>query len=285
MFRTRAFLAAGLRYLGLVALVAGAGTVVQLVWFRAQAGTRQVVAAQVPPVGSNPRNEEDPAARSVWALATDGWVIRVDGADISIPSFLDQTRARPRANVGVTISPYDRLIISHAKAEGFDWRLIAALIFEESRFEPEAESDKGAYGLMQVRPIAAADVGESEFFSPDDNIRTGVRYLKQLDQNFQDVNPADRLQFILAAYNMGPAHIRDAQQVARRLGYDPARWDSGVALVAPLLELPAIYGELPAGYAQGSSTVAYVQRILDRYETYVREAPVAEELLASASIP
>lgn len=207
----------------------------------------------------------------MWSLRVGGWYIRVDGADVPVLSLTEQTTARPGAGLGITISPFDRLIAYHARAEGFDWRLIAALIFEESHFDPASRSDKGAVGLMQVRPIAAEAVGAMQFQAPADNVQTGVRYLRQLDDMFQAARGRDRLAIILAAYNVGPGHLHDAQMLARHFGYDPNRWQDALELMLPLLEQASIYQQLPNGYAKGSDTVAYVRRILERYERYKRQ--------------
>jgi len=206
-----------------------------------------------------------------WSFGADGWYIRVDGVAIDIPSLAQQTASAPRASLARAISPFDRLIEHHAKAEGFDWRLIAALIFEESHFDPTSRSDRGAYGLMQIRPIAAEDVGADRYEAPDDNIKTGVRYLRRLDEMFTDAHGQDRLGLVLAAYNIGPGHVRDAQSLARHFGYSPNRWRDGVDLLLPLLEHPAIHEHLPNGFARGSDTVAYVERILKRYRRYQHE--------------
>lgn len=222
----------------------------------------------------------DPRA---WCLRTGGWYIRVDGAEIAIPTSDEQTAAPPRASLAVSLSPFDRLIVHHAAAEGFDWRLIAAVIFEESRFDPSSRSDKGAYGLMQVRPIAAEAVGAESFKAPDDNVRTGVRYLRQLDEMFHEAHDSDRLGLVLAAYNAGPGHVRDAQLLARTFGYDQNRWQDGIDLMLPLLEEPAIYEQLPNGFARGSDTVAYVQRILRRYQQYKHQVPARDAEAVSAS--
>jgi membrane-bound lytic murein transglycosylase MltF len=224
-----------------------------------------------------------PPAPRAWALRAGGWYIRVDGTEIAIPTLDEQTAAPPRASLAVSLSPFDHLIVHHATAEGFDWRLIAAVIFEESRFDPSSRSDKGAYGLMQVRPIAAEAVGAERFTAPDDNVKTGVRYLRQLDEMFHEARGADRLGLVLAAYNVGPGHLRDAQLLARQFGYDPNRWQDGIDLMLPLLEEPAIYEELPSGFAHGSDTVAYVQRILQRYQRYKREIPAHDAEAVSFS--
>ena len=218
-----------------------------------------------------------------WSLRTGGWYIRVDAADVEIPSFSEQTAARPERSAE-TISPFDHLIEHHAKAEGFDWRLIAALIFEESRFQPASRSDRGAYGLMQVRPIAAQAVGAERFEAPWDNVQTGVRYLRQLDGLFREARGRDRLRLVLAAYNVGPGHVRDAQLLARRFGYDPNRWEGNIALMLPLLEDPTLCEFLPNGYAKGQQALRYVQRILDRFQRYKEQVPTADAGTMSPAI-
>ena len=83
-------------------------------------------------------------------------------------------------------------------------------------------------------------------------MQTGVRYLRQLDEMFRAAHGRDRLAIILAAYNIGPGHIRDAQTLARSFGYDPNRWQDAMELMLPLLEHPSVYQQLPNGYAKGS---------------------------------
>lgn len=201
-----------------------------------------------------------------WTLAIEGWYIAVEGRSEHVPSLAslgdDPARTSWPVENGVDLG---RLIVTHSLAEGLDWRLVAAVIDAESSFDPDAESPKGAIGLMQVRPIAAAQVGEVWFHAPEDNIRTGVKYLRYLEGELADVHPADRLAFVLAAYHMGLAHVRDAQALARELGLSPRFWHGHVARVVPLLEEPTIYRRLPAGPAQGKLTVAYVDRVLQRY--------------------
>lgn len=258
---------AAVRWLALVCVVAGSAAILR------GPVARSTEVIPWPSVDMPAFTAAEPSAVAGWALGTDGWVIRVDGASVPLPNLVEQMRSHPRAAVRLEISPYDDLIVSHARAQGFDWRLVAALMFEESRFVPDVGSSKGAYGLMQVRAIAAESVGEERYHEPEDNIRTGIRYLRHLDRRFRDVRITDRLSFVLAAYHMGPSHVRDAQELARRFGYDPHRWEGGVALVVPLLEQPAIHRTLPNGYAKGALTVRYVERILARYEAYRSRRP------------
>lgn len=235
-----------------------------------------------------PLLEDEPAAYEPHpervAVLVDGWVIEVDGVApgespapaVQRPEVLRVARTqRPVA----ALSRYDDLIHWHAVSHGLDWRLVTALIQEESGFRPEAVSPKGAIGLMQVRAIAARDVGETDFSAPSDNIRTGVRYLRRLEGVFAAAAEGrDRLALVLAAYNMGPAHVQDAQILARHYGYDPHRWDNAMALMLPLLEDPRFHRRLPSGYARGRATVTYVERILNRYERFKLEAGEAPGL-------
>jgi len=82
---------------------------------------------------------------------------------------------------------------------------------------------------------------------------------------FAGVREVERLPLMLAAYNMGPGHVADAQTLAKRFGFDPLRWYDSMERVLPLLEQPALYEQLPNGYARGRATVKYVRRVLDRY--------------------
>ena len=200
-----------------------------------------------------------------WSFQVSGWHIELDDVAGSDGFSTQDDPTIPR------VSPYDELVRKHAAAVGFDWRLILSVIFEESRFQPESESPAGAYGLMQVRAIAAREVGETHFRKPEANIRTGVRYLKRLEQIFQKVPPGyNRLALMLAAYNMGPAHVQDAQWLARQFGYNPYRWDGSMAVMVQLLEHPRVFRMLPHGFAAGQGVVRYVDRVLNRYTDYRR---------------
>ncbi len=203
-------------------------------------------------------------------LRVGGWLIRVERGD---PALFAQPEARAAlaAKEG-RLSAYDHIVHRHAASEGLDWRLVSALIYEESGFRPDSRSPAGAYGLMQVRPAAAEDVGARRYFTPDENVETGVRYLKHLSHKLPRARGRDRLALVLAAYHMGPAHLWDAQRLAERFGYDPNRWENSMDLILPLLEEPEFYRQLEHGYAQGRLTVNYVNRILERYERYKAQA-------------
>lgn len=166
---------------------------------------------------------------------------------------------------------YGQLIAKHALPAGFDWRLIAALIHEESTFEVAAVSPKGASGLMQLMPEVAREAGLSDrLLDPEANIRVGVQYLRRLSEMFDKAQEEERIAIVLAAYLLGPGHVLDAQRLARDLGLDPNRWVGGMEDVLPLLEKPDFFDKTRFGFAQGRHAVGYVNRILERYEQYKR---------------
>jgi hypothetical protein len=225
----------------------------------------------------DPPDVERPRDPGRWSVSIDGWTIEIDGMPVALRGLQGQEEeAEGDEEDGVVHevhSPFDALIVGYSESVGLDWRLVAALIYEESRFRPDAESSAGAYGLMQVRSIAAQQVGERHYREPAANIRTGTRYLRYCFDLFAGASWRDRLALALAAYNMGPAHVQDAQQLARRYNLDPLRWDGAVAVTTQLLAAPHVCEKLPSGCALGMQVVAYVERVLTRFATYRRLYP------------
>lgn len=170
------------------------------------------------------------------------------------------------------ISEYDALFKEAAAVTGWDWRLIAAMCYQESAFDPAAQSYVGARGLMQLMPATAEELGvaQSDVCIPETNVRAAARYIVKLSKTFSDVrDPTERLKFTLASYNGGALHIRDAMALARKYGADPTRWDD----VAPYvlgLQQPRYYKDpvVRHGYMIGSETANYVQNILERWRDY-----------------
>jgi len=216
-----------------------------------------------------------PPARvaDAWAVEVDGWRIVIDGVVVD-PAALRLPETTPLGPIGVDeFRGFAALIGRLAEEEAMDWRLVAAVAFEESRFDPHAVSPAGAVGLMQVREVAARHVGVLSYQAPEANVRAGVRYLKTMSDRYSRARGRDRLALMLAAYNMGPGHVADAQQLARELGYAPDVWDGSMQEMVRLLEQPAFYSRLANGYAQGANVVGYVERVLTRYGQYRRRYP------------
>jgi membrane-bound lytic murein transglycosylase F len=165
-----------------------------------------------------------------------------------------------------TISPYDSLFQAHSDSLSWDWKLLAAVAFKESRFDTAAISYMGAGGLMQMMPATAALMGVTAQGGLDGHIKGASRYLVRLDGIWRKEVPshAQRLKFVLAAYNAGPGHVKDAQRLAKQLGLDPYRWDNNVDRAIVLLNRPD-YFTLPlahSGYCRGQDTYWYVRDVV-----------------------
>lgn len=171
------------------------------------------------------------------------------------------------------VSPFDDIIRNYSDSIGWDWRLVASLIYQESRFNPSVMSSRGAFGLMQVMPETGRRFGLDVTGSVENNIRAGVRYIRLLDAIFADrvPDPDERVKFILASYNAGHGHVLDAIKLAEKNGLDQGRWDNNVALFLERKSDPSFYGDpvVKSGkLKQGVAVNEYVNDILERYEHY-----------------
>ena len=162
------------------------------------------------------------------------------------------------------VSDFDDLFRSHAAEFDLDWRLVAAMAYQESRFDPRARNRWGAVGLMQIKPKTAAepyvDIPEIEGIeNASDNVRAALKYLDWIKRRYFDAEPdlreRDRLRMALAAYNAGPRTILRARARARERGLDANRWFRNVELA--LLEM------------RRTEPVRYVSEINQRYLSYV----------------
>jgi len=168
------------------------------------------------------------------------------------------------------ISPYDKLVRKYSDHYGFDWRLVTAQMYQESKFNPKAKSHIGARGLMQLMPRTAKEMGVKDISDPASSIRGGVKYLDWLRDRFDtDLAIADRLWFTLASYNAGAGHVQDARRLARQLGHDPDRWFDHTEQAMLLLEKKQYAKKARYGYVNGSEPVNYVRDIKQRFEAYI----------------
>jgi membrane-bound lytic murein transglycosylase F len=171
------------------------------------------------------------------------------------------------------VSPFDDIIRNYSDSIGWDWRLVAALIYQESGFNPSVTSPRGAYGLMQVMPETGKFFGFDVTRSVENNIHAGISYIRMLDRLFDDwvTDPDERIKFILASYNAGHGHVLDAIKLAEKNGLNPGKWDNNVALFLERKSDPVFYGDpvvRNGRLKQGVAVNAYVADILERYEHY-----------------
>jgi len=169
------------------------------------------------------------------------------------------------------LSPFDSLVRKLAEHYGFDWRLIVAQMYQESRFDPAAESDNGAEGLMQLLPATADEMGVEKRDDPAKSIRGGIRYLNYLRSRFKedDLPLEERTWFTLAAYNAGFNRVRQARQLAAKMHLNPDRWFNNVEKA--MLKLSRPYrqdGEVVRACRCGQTAV-YVREIRTLYNNYV----------------
>lgn len=174
------------------------------------------------------------------------------------------------------ISPYDSLIQMYAKTLGWDWRLLASQVYQESRFNPNATAWTNARGLMQLMPNTAEDLGVDNPEDPNESLKGGVRYLRQLSAAFEHIpDTTDRIKFTLAAYNCGLGHVEDARRLAASRGLDPNCWEDNVDEVILGLSYPKNYNNpvVEYGYLRGVEPYRYVKQILERYQHYASFVP------------
>jgi membrane-bound lytic murein transglycosylase F len=170
------------------------------------------------------------------------------------------------------ISKYDNLIKKYSAELGWDWRLVASLIYQESQFDPRSKSWAGAIGIMQLMPATAKHYGAKNPYNPKESIRAGFKYLKWLDNFWKTYVPNDeeRIKFVLASYNIGFGHILDAMRLAKKYGANPQKWFGNVEKFLLLKSNKQYYTDpvVRNGYCEGKETVKYVREVLRRYEHY-----------------
>jgi membrane-bound lytic murein transglycosylase F len=175
------------------------------------------------------------------------------------------------------VSKYDDIIRQFSVFINWDWRLLASLICQESRFDPTVESYTGAFGLMQVMPVTAKNFGIDITASPENNIRAGIKYITWLNSIFDSKIPdeKERLSFILASYNAGPGHILDAMKLAEKNGMNPRIWEGNVAVWLLKKSEPRYFRDsvVKSGYFRGKESVVFVSEVLNRYEHYKNIIP------------
>ncbi len=171
------------------------------------------------------------------------------------------------------ISRYDVIIQRYAKNINWDWRLVAAIVSQESNFNANARSWCGAQGLMQLMPGTARQVGvpAGMVYVPDKNVKGGTDYLKYLEKSYLNISDfTQRIKFILASYNAGPGHVQDAARLAEKNGYPKDKWDGSVEYFMLYKSNPKFYNDpvVKYGYCRGQEPFNYVRRIIKKYFDY-----------------
>ena len=194
--------------------------------------------------------------------------------DLYAKYFLNSKNSYFRSNspfsslAGNQISVYDDIIKDGAEQLGWDWRLLASLVYKESRFDTVATSYAGAKGLLQLMPVTLERFGVQNPNDPSESLMGGVRYLRYLDKFWMERVPdtSERLKFVLASYNIGHGHVEDAWRLTLKYGKNTQAWSS----VSEFLELksdPDYYRDpiVKSGFAKGHLAVNYVRDVMRSY--------------------
>jgi membrane-bound lytic murein transglycosylase F len=190
---------------------------------------------------------------------------------MNMSSFSGKSQDEYSSVGGGKISPYDDIIRKVANEVNWDWRLLAAIIYQESKFVDGKESWAGAYGLLQFMPAVGPEYGVHPDSPAEVQIRGGM---KKILKNWHDWDMIEdsiqRIKFTLATFNAGLGHIQDAQRLAEKLGKDHLVWDNHVENIVLKLSKPEYYRDEVCmyGYLRGIETYNYVRKVFARYSEY-----------------
>ncbi len=208
-------------------------------------------------------------------LALNGWIDNFEQRNLNriLAKYVN------KSNIFVTrkptdgqLSQFDGIIKQAAKKIGWDWRLLASLIYQESRFRMDLESDKGAFGLMQLMPVVMEKYGIDYDATPEEQLEAGGQLISFLDDCLSNkvADSTERVKFVLAAYNSGLGHVYDAQRLAEKYGKYPDVWDNNVDYFILNKSKKQYYNDTCChnGYLRGTETYRFVEEVLDRFYQY-----------------
>ena len=170
------------------------------------------------------------------------------------------------------ISPYDSLFRVYADTIGWDWKMLAAVAYVESKYDTAAVSNVGAQGLMQIMPITARAMGIPEGMesNPAESVRAATHYFAYLSRLFRRVPEGERTNFVLAAYNAGFGHIHDAMRLAHKYGKNRHVWNDNVETYLRHLNDSVYYTDSLCrnGRFMGTETILFVRKVQHKYSEY-----------------
>ena len=188
----------------------------------------------------------------------------------------DPIKRADKGIVSKTLSPYDDVIRKYAAELGWDWRMLAAVVYQESKFSINSRSHRGAQGLMQVMPQTASYYKVEDLLNPEQNIKAGTKHLKRLQRLYSKsgMESMEMVKFTLAAYNAGEGRIADCRRFAEAKEFDSNSWNQIVDII-PLMREDSILEEesVKLGKFQGYETIAYVESIMSLYNAFCTICP------------
>lgn len=228
---------------------------------------------------------------TVWAVKDEeqlrqvnSWISHITSMEFyrdAKSSYCRSFNPHRRAEKGIitkTLSPYDDIIKRYAAELGWDWRMLAAVIYQESKFSINSVSHRGARGLMQVMPQTARYYKIDDLLDPEKNIKAGTSHLKRLQRLYSKsgMNEIEKVKFTLAAYNAGEGRVADCRNFAESRQADKNNWESIVSLI-PLMREDSILEEesVKLGKFEGYETIAYIDSIMSLYDSFCKICPGA----------
>lgn len=228
---------------------------------------------------------------TVWAVKegeqlrqVNTWISHITSSEYfktSKASYTGTFNPYKRADRGVvtkTLSPYDDIIRKYASELGWDWRMLAAVIYQESKFSINSTSHRGAKGLMQVMPQTARYYEIDDLLDPEKNIKAGTSHLKRLQRLYakSGMESLEMVKFTLAAYNAGEGRVADCRNFAESRDVNKNVWDDIVNII-PLMREDSILEEesVKLGKFEGYETIAYIDSVMSLYEAFCRICPQA----------
>lgn len=178
---------------------------------------------------------------------------------------------------------YEETFKMEAERQQLDWRLLAAIGYQESHWRPNATSPTGVRGLMMLTRVTAKELGIKNRLNPNASIKGGAQYFAKIKARIPDRIPEpDRTWMALASYNVGFGHLEDARILTQKDGKDPDQW-LHVKEYLPLLQKKKWYKQTKHGYARGSEPVVYVQNIRRYYDVlaWMKQPQAQEDIIAS----
>lgn len=209
----------------------------------------------------------DAANQFLQELQENGTLARLVSRYFGHDDYLEYVGTRTfLAHLDERLPAYTDLFKQAAQETGFDWKLLAAVGYQESHWDPNAISPTGVRGLMMLTNPTASEMGIADRTDPAQSIDGGARYLRSIkDRLPESIRGADRLYMAMAAYNVGLGHLYDARKITETRGGDPNQWQD-VRAALPLLQQREWHSQTRHGYARGGEPVIYVRNIRRYYE-------------------
>lgn len=210
------------------------------------------------------------AAEFLERIRTGGFLAQIKGNIYDEVPHLDLVSTLTYIdNVLQRLPKYRPLFEKIAAEQDLDWRLLAAITYQESHWNPKAVSPTGVRGLMMLTQKTAKELGVDNRIDPEQSVRGGTRYLNTIKSRLKpEVKGIDRLCMALASYNVGFGHLQDARAITKQLGADPNKWED-VKAHLPLLSKRKWYRKTRYGYARGYESVRFVENIRSYHKILV----------------